>query len=80
MFEIRREKINNTINEFLKYGKDGIKQIYALPSESPVKIEFLRREKEKEKQDFTRDAKILLLTRAVLDRERKKAHKWQTQI
>lgn len=74
MYEIRRGDINKMINEFLKYGKDGIAQLYNLPAESPVKIEYLRREKLKEKMEFAKDAKILLLTRAVLDRERKKAH------
>ncbi len=74
MYEIKKRKIETMINEFLKYGKDGIKQLYGLPDDSPIKIEYIRREKLKEKMEFSRDAKILLLTRAVLDRERKKAH------
>ena len=42
-----------------------------LPDDNPIKMEFIRREKEKEAKEFKTDVSILLKTRVMLDRLKK---------
>jgi len=45
MVEIRKEQLDKQIEDMLQYGKEGIKKIYELPADNPVKIRYLRHKK-----------------------------------
>ena len=59
------------LNKYYEYGKSGIEQLLKLPDDNPIKMEFIRREKEKEAKEFKTDVAILLKTRVILDRLKK---------
>lgn len=59
------------LNKYYEYGKSGIEQLLKLPDDNPIKMEFIRREKEKEAKEFKTDVSILLKTRVILDRLKK---------
>ena len=59
------------LNKYYEYGKSGIEQLMKLPDDNPIKMEFIRREKEKEAKEFKTDVSILLKTRVILDRLKK---------
>ena len=59
------------LNKYYEYGKSGIEQLLKLPDDNPIKMEFIRREKEKEAKEFKTDVSILLKTRVFLERLKK---------
>lgn len=71
LVEIRNSEINEMLNKYKENGKNGIEQLLKLPDDNPIKMEFIKREKEKEMADFEKDSEILLRTRAILDRLKK---------
>lgn len=69
--EIRNAELQGILNKYYEYGKSGIEQLLKLPDDNPIKMEFIRREKEKEAKEFKTDVSILLKTRVILDRLKK---------
>ena len=59
------------LNKYYENRKSGIEQLLKLPDDNPIKMEFIRREKEKEAKEFKTDVSILLKTRVILDRLKK---------
>lgn len=71
IIEIRNAEMQEILNKYYEYGKSGIEQLLKLPDDNPIKMEFIRREKEKEAKEFKTDVSILLKTRVILDRLKK---------
>ena len=71
IIEIRNAEMQGILNKYYEYGKSGIEQLLKLPDDNPIKMEFIRREKEKEAKEFKTDVSILLKTRVILDRLKK---------
>ena len=58
ILEQRQEEIQESLVSFEKLGKDGIAQLMRLPGDSPVRLAYFRKKKNKSKYDIPNDREL----------------------
>ena len=68
LYELKQRKLNEILNEYLKYGRDGEEQLAALKPFNPVRRLWEKRLAEKEKEELAFDLKMFRKTISLLEK------------